>query len=96
MEDYNIIRVLCSNEKPIFLPYYLSDKLFIIEIARQYKFWFHTFSEKRKKQFIPLLWKVDEIILRGISKIDEYATYFDHSNLRYVEEINVFDLSHLF
>jgi hypothetical protein len=49
MEDYNVIRVFCSIEKPIFLPYYISDKLFIIEIARQYKFWFHTLSEKRKK-----------------------------------------------
>jgi hypothetical protein len=33
MEDYNIIRVFCSIEKPIFLPYYISDKLFVIEIA---------------------------------------------------------------
>jgi hypothetical protein len=96
MDDYNIIRVFCSNEKPIFLPYYVSDKLFIIEMDRQYKFWFHTFSEKRKNQFIPLPWKVGEIILRGISKIDEYASYFDHSNLRYAEEIKGFDPSHLF
>jgi hypothetical protein len=96
MEDYNIIRVFFSIEKPIFLPYYISDKLFIIEVARQYKLWFHTFSEKRKKQFIPLPWKVGEIILRGISKIDEYVAYFDHSNLRYAEEIKGFDPSHIF
>ena len=63
MEDYNIIRVFYSIEEPIFIPYYLSDKFLIIEIARQYRFWFHTFSEKRKKQFIPLLWKVGEILL---------------------------------
>jgi hypothetical protein len=48
MDDYNIIRVFCSHEKPIFLPYYVSDKLFIIEVERQYKLWFHTFYEKRK------------------------------------------------
>jgi hypothetical protein len=96
MEDYNIIRVFCSIEKPIFLPYYISDKLFIIEIARQYKFWFHTFSEKRKKQFIPLPWKVGEILLRGISKIDEYVACFDHSDLRFVEEIKGFDPNHIF
>jgi hypothetical protein len=49
MEDYNVIRVFFSIEKPIFLPYYISDKLFVIEIAKKYKFWFHTLSEKRKK-----------------------------------------------
>jgi hypothetical protein len=35
-------------------------------------------------------------MLRAISKIDEYATFFNHSNLRYVEEIKGFDPSHLF
>ena len=49
MEDYNVIRVFCSIEKPTFLSYYISDKMFIIEIPRQYKLWFHTISEKRKK-----------------------------------------------
>jgi hypothetical protein len=34
MDDYNIIRVFCSHEKPIFIPYYGSDKLFVIEVAR--------------------------------------------------------------
>jgi len=56
MEDYNVIRVFFSIEKTIFLRYYISDKLFIFEIARKYKLWFHTFSEKRKKQFIPFPW----------------------------------------
>jgi hypothetical protein len=48
MEDYNVIRVFCSIEKPIFLPYYISDKLFIIEIARQYKFG-SILSQKKEK-----------------------------------------------
>jgi len=49
MDDYNIIRILCSHEKPIFVPYYVSNKLFMIEVERQYKFWFHIFYEKREK-----------------------------------------------
>jgi hypothetical protein len=96
MEEYNVIRVFCSIEKPTFLSYYISDKMFIIEIARQYKLWFHTFFEKRKKQFIPLPWKFGEIILQGISKIDEYVAYFDHSDLRFMEEIKGFYPIHLF
>jgi hypothetical protein len=38
MEDYDVIMVFCSTEKPIFLPYYVSDKLFFIEIALKYRF----------------------------------------------------------
>jgi hypothetical protein len=49
MDNYNIIIILCSHEKPIFLPYYVPDKLFIIEVARKYKFGFHIFYEKREK-----------------------------------------------
>jgi hypothetical protein len=48
MENYNIIKVFCSIEKPIFLPYYISEKLFVIEISQQYNFWFHILSKKRK------------------------------------------------
>jgi hypothetical protein len=54
MDNYNIIRILCSHENPIFLPYYVLDELFIIEVVRNYTFWFHAFYERRKKQFIPL------------------------------------------
>jgi hypothetical protein len=96
MDNYNIIRIFCSHEKPIYLPYYVSDKLFIIEVARKYKFWFHAFYERRKKLFIPLPWRVGEILLRGISKIDEYASYFDQFNLKFAEEIKGFDLNHIF
>ena len=38
MEDYDVIMVFCSTEKPIFLPYYVYDKLFFIEIALKYRF----------------------------------------------------------
>jgi hypothetical protein len=34
MEDYNVIMVFCSIKKTIFIPYYIFDKKFIIEIAR--------------------------------------------------------------
>jgi hypothetical protein len=71
-------------------------KLFFIEIARQYKLWFHNLSEKRKNKFIPLPWKVGEILLRGISKTDEYDAYFENSNLKVSEEIKGIDPNHLF
>jgi hypothetical protein len=45
MGDYNIIRILCSHEKPLFLPYFVPDKLFFIEVERQYKFRFHHYKE---------------------------------------------------
>jgi hypothetical protein len=54
MDNYNIVRIYCSRERPLFLPYYIPDRLFSIEVARQYKFWLHFFHEKRKKKFIPL------------------------------------------
>jgi hypothetical protein len=83
MEKYNIIRIYCSHEKPLYLPYYVLDILFVVEVARQYKSWLHLFYEKKKKQFIPLLWKVDEMFLRGTAKIDEYATQFNQYNMKF-------------
>jgi len=41
------------------------------------KYKFHAFYDKSKKQFILVSWKVGEIILREIPKIDEYASYFN-------------------
>jgi hypothetical protein len=37
-----------------------------------------------------------EIILQGISKIDKYVAYFDHSNLRFTKEIKGFNPNHIF
>jgi hypothetical protein len=96
MENYNIIGVFFSVEKPIFIPYYISDKLFIIEIAWQYKFWFPILSKKRKNKFIPLPWKFGKIILWRISKIDEYVAYFENSDLNFAKEIQDFDPNPLF
>jgi hypothetical protein len=38
MENHSIIRIFCLKENPSFLPYHVSDKLFITEVARKYKF----------------------------------------------------------
>jgi hypothetical protein len=43
-----------------------------------------------------LSWKVGEIVLRNITKIDEFSTHFDHLNLKYAEKIKGFDPSHIF
>jgi hypothetical protein len=43
-----------------------------------------------------LPWNIGKILLRGISKIDEYASYFDHFNMRFIENIKGFDHDHLF
>jgi hypothetical protein len=48
MEHYIVTRIYCSHEKPFYLPYYVSDKMFVIEVARQYILWVHFFYEKRK------------------------------------------------
>ena len=37
-----------------------------------------------------------EILLRGIAKIDDFASYFDQYNLKFTEEIKVFYLNHIF
>jgi hypothetical protein len=95
MENHNVIRIFCSRENPSFLSYYVSDKLFITEVARQYGFWLHFFHEKRKRKFILLPWKVGEIVLRNMNKIDEFLTHFNHLNLKYENKIKGFDPSNI-
>jgi hypothetical protein len=34
MEDHSVIRIFCFKENPYFLPYNVSDKLFITKVAR--------------------------------------------------------------
>jgi hypothetical protein len=96
MENHSIIRIFCSKENPSFLPYYVPDKLFITEVARQYNLWLHFFHEKRKKQFIPLPWKIGEFVFRNINKIDEFANHFNNVSLKYVEKIKGFDPNKIF
>jgi hypothetical protein len=96
MDDFSIIRLYCSHEKPSLLPFYVSDRLFIVEVCKQYKFWAHFFNEKRKKQFIPLPWKIGEITMKSISHLDETSTHFDLFNLKQANEIKGFDPNQLF
>jgi hypothetical protein len=71
MENYNIIRIFGSKENPSFLLCHISEKMFVTEIARKYTYWLHFFHENRKKQFIPLPWKVEDFIFKNMNKIDE-------------------------
>jgi len=54
-ENYNVIRIFCSQETLAFLSYYLSDKKIITEVARKYGLWIHFFQEKRKKEIYPIV-----------------------------------------
>jgi hypothetical protein len=46
MENHSVIRIFCSKENPSFLPYHVSNKLFITEVVRKYNLWLHFFHEK--------------------------------------------------
>jgi len=49
MENFSSIKLYYSQEKPSYLSYYVSDKIFVVQICKQYKFWAHIFNEKGKK-----------------------------------------------
>jgi len=70
--------------------------MFVTKFARKYNFWLHFFHEKRKKQFIPLPWKVGDFVFRSMNKIDEFANHFHNLNLKYVEKIRGFDPNWIF
>ena len=96
MENYNVIRIFGSKENPSFLTCHIFDTMFVAEIARQYTYWLHFFHEKRKKQFIPLPWKVMDFIFMNMNKIDEFAGHFHNLNLKYAEKVKEFDPSGIF
>jgi hypothetical protein len=54
IDKYNIIRIFFYHKKPLYIPYYVQDKSFVVEVVRQYKSWLHQFYDKKKKQFIML------------------------------------------
>jgi hypothetical protein len=91
MENHSAIEIFFSKENPSFLPYHVSNKMFITEVERQYNLWLHFFHEKWKKQFIPLPWKIVDFIFKNIKKIDEFVNHFHNVNLKYVEKIKGFD-----
>jgi hypothetical protein len=82
LDDFSFIRLYGFQGKPSLLPFYVSDKLFTIEFCKQYKLWAHFFNKKRKKQFIPLPWRIGEITVKNISHLDELAIQFDNFKLR--------------
>jgi hypothetical protein len=49
MDNYAVIRIFGSREKPALLPCHITDIMFVTEVARQYNYWLHLFQEKRKK-----------------------------------------------
>jgi hypothetical protein len=96
MENHSVIRIFCSKENPSFVPYHVFDKFFITKVARQYNFWLHFFHEKRKKQFIPLSWKIGYFIFINTNKIDELSIHFNNVSLKCVEKIKGFDPNKIF
>jgi hypothetical protein len=64
LEKISFLRLYGFQGKPFLLPFYISDRIFIIEVCRQYKYWTHFFNEKRKNQFIPTTME----IWRGVCK----------------------------
>jgi hypothetical protein len=62
-------------EKPALLPYHITDIMFVAEVARKYYYWLHMLQKKKKKQFIPLPWKVGDFVLKNVNKIDEFAAH---------------------
>jgi hypothetical protein len=96
MDNYSVIRIFGSKEKPALLPCHITNIMFVIEIIRQHNYWFHLFHEKRKKLFIPMPWKLGDFVLRNINKIDEFTAHFNNLNLRYVEILRWFDPNKLF
>jgi hypothetical protein len=96
LDNYTMIRIFGSREKIALLPCHITDRMFVIEVARKYNYWFHLFQEKRKKQFIPPPWKVRDFILRNVNIIDEFTALSSNLNLRYVEILRGFDPNNFF
>jgi hypothetical protein len=61
-ENHSVLMVFGSKENPAFLPCHITYKMFVSEIERQYNHWFHFFNDKKRKQFIPLPWKVRDFV----------------------------------
>jgi hypothetical protein len=95
-ENHSVLMVFGSKENPAFLPCHIPDKMFVAEIARQYNHWLHFFHDKKKKQFIPLPWKVGDLVCRNVNKIDEFAVHFKKLNLTYAERLKGFDPNGIF
>ena len=96
LDNYIVIRIFGSKEKPTLLPCHITEKMFVIKVARQYNYWLHIFQEKKKKRFIPLPWKVEDFMLRNVKKIEEFVACFSNLRLIYVETLTGFDPDKIF
>ena len=79
-----------------FLVMMLFFLLFVNEVCMQYKFWAHLFNESTKRHFIPLPWKIGEIMVKNITHINKIWDQFDHFNLKKENEIKGFYPKQLF
>jgi hypothetical protein len=70
--------------------------MFVVEVCRQYRLWAHFFLEKRKRKFIPLPWRIGEIVLKSITNIDEFLVEFDKLNLKLADEVKGFNPNQMF
>jgi hypothetical protein len=91
LKEFIVIRLFGSEEKPFLLPFYVSDKLFVKEMCRQYKTWAHFFHDKRKKQFIPLPWKIGKFTVKHITHLNELAGHHEQLGLKEAKFVEGFD-----
>jgi hypothetical protein len=96
MENYNVIRIFGLKKNPSFIPCHISDRMFIVKVARKYNLWLPFFHDKRKNQFIHFHWKIRDFIFKNINKIDEFANHFHNVILKYDEKIKGFDPNRIF
>jgi hypothetical protein len=96
LDNYTVIRIFGFTKIPTLLPCHITDIMFVAEVARQYNYWLHLLQKKKKKQFIPLPWKVGEFVFKNVKKIEEFAAHSSISNIRYVEIIRGFDPYNIF
>jgi hypothetical protein len=57
-------------------------KLFVVEVCKNTSYGRIYLTRREKKMFIPLPWKIGEIIVKNISHMDELANHFDNFKLK--------------
>jgi hypothetical protein len=65
-------------------------------MCREYKTWAHLFYYKRKKQSIPLPWKIREFIVNNKTHLDELARHHEHLGLKEAMFVKDFDPNNKF
>jgi hypothetical protein len=95
-KEFIVMRQFGGDEKPLLLPFYVSNKRFAKEMCRRYKNWTHFLNERRKNKFIPLPRKIGEFIIKNITHLDELTCHFDQLGLKEAKFIKGFDLDNKF